>query len=205
MEQELHTHPEHLSSPQDFSVVHVTRSLVICVWFVDRCLYLCPLSVGHCVVCPSINGFGLPLWYLQTIITNNFNMTSFIGYLYNTVNRTCILSNKLLTAFLSVVHTLVDECCWEESYTTKGFSVACFMDHCLSFFLVFSTILWFITSGYRFNIFIPFWSIAMQILNIPMLIENIKMVLEVRIRLSELIRYFLKACGYYLQALENCQ
>ena len=33
------TLPEHLSSPPVFSRVRVTRSLVLCVCFVDRCLY----------------------------------------------------------------------------------------------------------------------------------------------------------------------
>ena len=35
VEQELHTILEHLSSPSVFSGVHVTRSLVLCVCFVD--------------------------------------------------------------------------------------------------------------------------------------------------------------------------
>jgi len=39
VEQELLTLPEHLSSPPVFSGVRVTRSLVLCVCFVDRCLY----------------------------------------------------------------------------------------------------------------------------------------------------------------------
>ena len=38
VEQELLTLPEHLSSPPFFSGVRVTRSLVLYVWFVDRCL-----------------------------------------------------------------------------------------------------------------------------------------------------------------------
>ena len=38
MEQELLTLPEHQSSPLVFSGVRVTRSLVLCVCFVDRCL-----------------------------------------------------------------------------------------------------------------------------------------------------------------------
>ena len=38
VQQELLTLPEHLSSPLVFSGVHVTRSLVWCVCFVDRCL-----------------------------------------------------------------------------------------------------------------------------------------------------------------------
>ena len=52
-----------------FSGVCVTWSLVIYVCFVDRCLYFCPFSFGHCVVCSSsIYGFWLPLWYLQTLL-----------------------------------------------------------------------------------------------------------------------------------------
>jgi hypothetical protein len=49
----LLTLPDHLSSPPVFSVVRVTRSLVLCVCFVDRCLSLCTFSFDHCVVCSS--------------------------------------------------------------------------------------------------------------------------------------------------------
>ena len=38
---ELLTLPEHLSSPPVFSGVRLTRSLVFCVCFVDRCLSFC--------------------------------------------------------------------------------------------------------------------------------------------------------------------
>jgi hypothetical protein len=31
-------------------------SLTLCVCFVDRCLFFCPFSFGHCVVCPSSFG-----------------------------------------------------------------------------------------------------------------------------------------------------
>ena len=51
-----------------FSGVLVTRSLVLCVYFVDRCLFFCSFSFGHCVVCSSIYGFWLPLWHLQTLL-----------------------------------------------------------------------------------------------------------------------------------------
>ena len=41
-----------------FSGVRVTRSLVLCVCFVNRCLSFGPFSFGHCVVCSSsIYGF----------------------------------------------------------------------------------------------------------------------------------------------------
>ena len=43
-----------------FSGVRVTRSLVLCVCFVDRCLSICTFSFGHCVVCSLIYGFWLP-------------------------------------------------------------------------------------------------------------------------------------------------
>ena len=69
VEQELLTLQEHLSSPPVFSGVRVTRSLVLCVCFVDRCLSFCIFSFGRCAVCSSsIYGFWLPLWYLQTLL-----------------------------------------------------------------------------------------------------------------------------------------
>jgi hypothetical protein len=69
VEQDLPTFPEHLNPPTVFSGVRVTRSLLLCVCFVDRCLSFCPFSFGHCVVCSSsIYEFWLPLWYLQTLL-----------------------------------------------------------------------------------------------------------------------------------------
>ena len=71
VEQELPTLPEHKSSPSVFSRVRVTRSLVLCVCFVDGCLSCCPFSF--------IYGFWLPLWYLQALHTeqiNIFNITA---------------------------------------------------------------------------------------------------------------------------------
>jgi hypothetical protein len=69
VEQELLTLPEHLSSPPVFSGIRVTRSLVLYVYFVDRCLYFCTFSFGYCVVWSfSIYGFWLLLWYLQTLL-----------------------------------------------------------------------------------------------------------------------------------------
>jgi hypothetical protein len=50
VEQELLTLSEHLSSPPVFSVVRVTRSLVLCVCFVDRCLSFCTFSFRHGVL-----------------------------------------------------------------------------------------------------------------------------------------------------------
>ena len=67
VEQELLTLPEHLSLPPDFSGVRVTRSLVLYVCFVDRCLSFCTFSFGHCVVCSSIYGF----WFAPLVSSNS--------------------------------------------------------------------------------------------------------------------------------------
>jgi hypothetical protein len=72
VEQELPTIPEHLSSPPVFSMVRVTRSLVLCVCFVYR-LSFCTFSFGHCVVCSTSRyRFWLSFWYLQTLLTIQF-------------------------------------------------------------------------------------------------------------------------------------
>ena len=76
VEQELFTLSDHLSSPSVFSGVRITRSLVLCVCFVDRCLSFCTFSFGLCVVYSSSSyGFWLPLWYLQTLLNLNCKNT----------------------------------------------------------------------------------------------------------------------------------
>ena len=40
-----------------FSGICVTRSLVLCVCFVDHCSSFCTFPFGHCVVCSLIYGF----------------------------------------------------------------------------------------------------------------------------------------------------
>jgi hypothetical protein len=68
VEQELFTLPEQLTSSPVYSGVRDTRSLVLCVYFVDRCLSFCTFPFGHCIVCSSsICGSWLPFWYLQTL------------------------------------------------------------------------------------------------------------------------------------------
>ena len=70
VEQELLTLSEHLSSPPVFSGVRVTRSLVLCVCFVDRCLYLCTffLAIVLYVLLPYIDSdypFGIFKLFLK--------------------------------------------------------------------------------------------------------------------------------------------
>ena len=66
----LLTLPEHLSSPLGFSGVRVTRSLVLCVCFVDRCLFfhtffLWPLC---CLFFFDIRILITSLLYLPTLL-----------------------------------------------------------------------------------------------------------------------------------------
>ena len=64
VEQERLPVPEHMTSPPVFSGIRVTRSLVLCVCFVDCCLSFSTFSFGDCVVCSS-SIYG----YLQTLHT----------------------------------------------------------------------------------------------------------------------------------------
>ena len=68
IEQKLLNIPEHMSSSPVFSGVRVTRSLVLCVVYCRLLFVLlhCCSSSGHYVVCSLI--YGLPLWYLQTLL-----------------------------------------------------------------------------------------------------------------------------------------
>jgi hypothetical protein len=41
----------------------------VCLFFFDIRIFITPLvSCGHCIVCPLIYGFWLPLWYLVAIV-----------------------------------------------------------------------------------------------------------------------------------------
>ena len=78
MEEELLTFSEHPSSPPVFSGVRVTRSLVLYVCFVDRCLSFCTFSFDHCIVCSSS--------IIRILVSWNFS------YSYNKIH--CIFKTK---------------------------------------------------------------------------------------------------------------
>ena len=76
MEQELPTLPEHLSSPPVFTGFVYSIFSFMCILCISLfgllSFFFWPLcylffSFGHCVVCSSIYGFWLPLWYLLTL------------------------------------------------------------------------------------------------------------------------------------------
>jgi hypothetical protein len=62
VDQGLLTPPEHMRSPP--VLVGFVLLDMLCVCFVDRCLFFCTFSFGHCV----IYVFWLPLWYLQSLL-----------------------------------------------------------------------------------------------------------------------------------------
>jgi hypothetical protein len=75
-------------------LINNTRSLVLCVGFVDRCLSFCPFSFGHCIVCRFMDSdcpFGIFKLFLHnnilfsTIKTHTF--WCFWWSYYTTVSR----------------------------------------------------------------------------------------------------------------------
>ena len=89
VEQELLTLPEHLSSPLDFSEVRVTRSLVLFVCFVDRCLSFCTFS------------FGLVLSVLLRYTDSDYPFGIFKLFL----NK--IVFMHVISAFSPLIHSLI--------------------------------------------------------------------------------------------------
>jgi hypothetical protein len=98
VEQELLTLLEHMSPPPVFSWARVTRSLLLYVCFVDRCLSFCTFYFGHCVVCSSsIYGFWLPLWHLQTLLKCIMHNVKDYRVLYNNAVRLAICEGWYFT------------------------------------------------------------------------------------------------------------
>jgi hypothetical protein len=61
-----------------FSRVCVSRSFVLCVCFVDRCLSFCPFSFGHCVVC----SFSI-YWFWDDLLVTTCSIHDKVSYLGN--------------------------------------------------------------------------------------------------------------------------
>ena len=70
------TLPDHMSFPPVFSGVRVTRSLVLCVCFMDRCLSFCslPLAIVLSVLLQYTDAdcsFGIFKFFLSYIVSQN--------------------------------------------------------------------------------------------------------------------------------------
>jgi hypothetical protein len=68
VEQEQLNLPEHLNLPPIFSEVRVTRSLVLCLCFVDLYLSFYPFSFVYCVVWPSFPHSWLNFGFVTRVI-----------------------------------------------------------------------------------------------------------------------------------------
>jgi hypothetical protein len=161
-EQELHTLPEHLSSPPVFSGVRVTRSLVLYVCFVDRCLSFCTFSFGHCVVCSSSNGQprhggDRKIFEMMTSTLSKGTLGSVASLLATTLYQgNPDRSHKLWNIASSEKYILHMQVLLEAPESIPILVV--FVNHCSSFFLfllaiVLSVLLRFMASDYPFGIF----------------------------------------------------
>jgi len=57
------------------------------LWSFCICIYISHLSVGHCVVYPSIYWFWLPIWYRKTLLCNQCLFITSNGVRSITANR----------------------------------------------------------------------------------------------------------------------
>jgi hypothetical protein len=102
---QLHHWTAHSSGAPEFTPVfrgvRVTRSVVLCVCFVDRCLSFRIFSFSHGVVCSSsIYGFWLSRWYLQNHPTlHELNLENY-DLLYFLFNHVCFATFWRWTHFL---------------------------------------------------------------------------------------------------------
>jgi hypothetical protein len=94
MEQELPTPPEPMISPLFFV------GLVFCVVFCSSLFVL----IGHCIVCPSIYGFWVTLWYLLIVVLINENLSTMYDFLQ--VIFFYLVERKKIVCFLrKIYHT----------------------------------------------------------------------------------------------------
>jgi hypothetical protein len=78
---------------------------------VDRCLSFCTFSFGHCVVCSSIYGFWLPLWYLQTLLANHLSekiCLSELSYVTWTPLKSGYITNRFIGFNLRQIQDIID-------------------------------------------------------------------------------------------------
>ena len=65
-----------------------------CLFFTLQILITCLISIGHCVVCPSLYRFWLPVWYLLAIVLSVLRFTD-SDYLFGIYWPLCCLSFAL--------------------------------------------------------------------------------------------------------------
>ena len=109
--EELLTLPDHMSLPPFYSGVRVTRSLVLCVSFVDCSLSFGTFSFVNCVVFfSSIYGFWLPLWYLQALLIIWINVYRYYCFMYISKYRYVRISDKRYKSTMNLFLRLMRKC-----------------------------------------------------------------------------------------------
>ena len=117
-----------------------------CLSFDLRLLTTPLVSVGHCVVCPSIYGFWLHLWYLLFIVLSALRFTA-SDYTFGIFCSLYCLSfdlRLLITPLLSFVHCIVCPL------------IYCFWLHLWYLLVIVLSVLRFMASDYTFGIL---WSL----------------------------------------------
>ena len=108
VELELLTFPEHLSSPPVCSGVHVTRSLVLCVCLIYRCLFFCPFLLA------------IVLSVLLRFMDSHYPFGIFKLFLckiYVTPNRICLLIVDWYSLRVTSVYNSRSQCIERIWYT----------------------------------------------------------------------------------------
>jgi hypothetical protein len=80
-----------------------------CLFFTLQILITCLVSIGHCVVCPSLYRFWLPVWYLLVIVLSVLRFTD-SDYLFGIYWPLCCLFftlQILITCLISIGHCVV--------------------------------------------------------------------------------------------------
>ena len=107
-----------------------------------RLLFTSLVSIGHCIVCPLVYDFCLPLWYLLVIVLSVLWFTTSV-YLFGISWSLYCLSSNLRLLFTSLV--------------SLGHCIVCPLvyDFCLPLWyllVIVLSVLWFMTSVYLFDI-----------------------------------------------------
>ena len=138
-----------------------------------RLLFTSLVSLGHCIVCPLIYDFCLPLWYLLVIVLPVLWFTTSV-YLFGISWSLYCLSSDLRLLFTSLVSlghcivcplVIVLSVLWSTTLFTSlvslGHCIVCplIYDFCLPLWyllVIVLSVLWFMTSVYLFGIY---WSL----------------------------------------------
>ena len=116
----------------------------LCCLSYDIRILITPLiSYGHCVVCPSIYGFWLPLWYLVAIVLSVLWFTD-SDYTFGILWSLCCVSfdlQILITPLVSCGHCVVFPLIYR------------FWLHLWYLMVIVLSVLWFTDSDYTFGIF----------------------------------------------------